>query len=227
MKLSHFSSTAILTIATLAMPVLSAQAATVEQNVTVTTKTEVNAEQGFAAPTSLKPGKQSGRVIPADSAVMVGFPNELSLDASQATTHMLQLAQPIYDANGEELLPVNSYINAKLRPTKEGIEVVADAIVVKGRKIALQTNSVVIPGQTLTIKSGMDAAQEQRKAGSGILGSLMGGFGMGGQAMEQGMMLGNAGGWISGLNSAQKMIVVKIPRGTVHLLSTTTAVTIP
>ncbi len=226
MKPSHLS-TAILTIATLALPLLPAQAGTVEQNVTVTTKTEINAEPGFAAPTGFKPGKQSGRVIPAESAIVVGFPNELSLDASKATIHMLQLAQPIYDANGEELLPVNAYINAQLKPTPEGIEIVADAVMVKGRKIALKTTSVVIPGQSLTIKSGMDAAQEQRKAGSGILGSLMGGFGMGGQAMEQGMMLGNAGGWISGLNSGQKMLVVKIPRGTVHLLSTTAAVTIP
>lgn len=216
-----------MTIATLALPLLPAQAATVEQNVTVTTKTEINGEQGFAAPTGFKPGKQSGRVIPADSAIVVGFPNELSLDASKTTTHMLQLAQPIYDADGEELLPVNSYINAQLKPTEEGIEIIADAVMVKGRKVALKTSSVVIPGQSLTIKSGMDAAQEQRKAGSGILGSLLGGFGASGQAMEQGMMLGNAGGWISGLGSGQKVLVVKIPRGTVHLLSTTTAVTIP
>jgi hypothetical protein len=226
MKLTQLSTT-VLTIATLALPLLPAQAATVEQNVTVTTKTEIDGSGGFTAPSGFKPGKQSGRIIPAESAIVVGFPNELSLDASKPTTHMLQLAQPIYDADGEELLPVNSYINAQLKPTEEGIEIIADAVMVKGRKVALKTTSVVIPGQSLTIKSGMDAAQEQRKAGSGILGSLLGGFGMGSQAMEQGMMLGNAGGWISGLGSGKKVLVVKIPRGTVHLLSTTAAVTIP
>jgi hypothetical protein len=226
MKLTQLSTT-VLTITTLALPLLPAQATTVEQNVTVTTKTEINGGGGFTAPTGFKPGKQSGRIIPAESAIVVGFPNELSLDASKPTTHMLQLAQPIYDGDGEELLSVNSYINAQLKPTEEGIEIIADAIMIKGRKVALKTTSVVIPGQSLTIKSGMDAAQEQRKAGSGILGSLLGGFGAGSQAMEQGMMLGNAGGWISGLGSGKKVLVVKIPRGTVHLLSTTTAVTIP
>jgi hypothetical protein len=247
MKLTPLSST-ILTIAATAIPFL-ASPAMAEQSVSVTSKTEVKAatKPGMQAetqaetqteiqtgtqtrqvnPTALKSSKPAARVIPADSVIMIGFPRELSLDASKPTTHMLQLAQPIYDDHGEELIPVNAYINVKLKPTQEGIEVVADAVTVKGRKVALTTNSVIIPGQTLTIKSGMEQAKENRTAASGLFGSLLGGLGASGAVMEQGMMLGNAGGWLTGLGAGQTMVVVKIPQGTVHMLATTTAVTLP
>lgn len=54
------------------------------------------------------------------------------------------------DSNGNLLAPMNSLVNAQLKPTGEGIQITLDALIVGGRFVPIQTAKLSVPMLTKT-----------------------------------------------------------------------------
>ena len=80
-------------------------------------------------------------VIAATFCSAIKFENERD-DRFPVT---LFLARPIMDNDGSILAPVNSLVNAQVEPTKEGVKIQIDAIVIGGRLISVKTSALSIP----------------------------------------------------------------------------------
>jgi hypothetical protein len=168
------------------------------------------------------------RMIPASTAITVVFPNALTLDAGVETSTTLVLAQPIYDENGNEAVPTNSLIGARLKPVKKGVEILTDFLVIRGRTVPIQASSVVVPGQTVTLKSGMENAREASQIGGKLGGSL---FGAGDaeniKNIKGGALAGTGVGILMGILSPKKATLVKIPQGSIFILSLQSPIVLP
>jgi hypothetical protein len=168
------------------------------------------------------------RMIPTSTAITVAFPNDLTLDAGVETSTTLVLAQPIYDENGNEAVPTNSLIGARLKPVKKGVEVLTDFLVIGGKTVPIQASSVVVPGQTVTLKSGMENAHEASQIGGKLGGTLFGAVDSENiKKIKGGALAGTGIGILTGILSSKKATVVKIPQGSIFILSLQSAVTLP
>lgn len=114
------------------------------------------------------------RAIPAATAIAIVFPSDLILNADTEQTTTLLLVQPIFDEAGNEIAPKNSLVSARLKPSKGGITVTTDFLVVRGKTVPIQASTVVIPGQTVTMQSGVEHAREASQIGGRLAGTVIG-----------------------------------------------------
>jgi hypothetical protein len=86
-------------------------------------------------------------VLPASSAVTVMFCNNIKFDAEQRSAFpvTLFLARPLMDAQGNVIAPTNSLVSATVTPTKEGVRLAAEGLVVGGQYIPIQTPQLSVP----------------------------------------------------------------------------------
>lgn len=177
-----------------------------------------------------QPGYSSNNtVIPQSTAITVAFPAQMVIDAKKEQDYptTLMLAQPLFDSNGNQLAPQNSPVAARVHPTKDGAQIIAESLVIQGRTIAIQASSPILPSRKVTIRSGVDQARALSPLGGRIGGGVLGGIGGGNFAdFNTGTMLGSGIGAIAGLASEKSIHVVEIPQGSVYVLTLQTPVAI-
>ncbi|BAZ40325.1 hypothetical protein NIES4101_62860 [Calothrix sp. NIES-4101] len=171
-----------------------------------------------------------GTVIPQSAALIVVVPADVTLDAEKGQSYPIVLltTQPIYDSNGNIIAPEKSRVNGSLKPTKQGIKIIAESVIIKGQIIPLQAESAVVPANTIKVASGIDKAKENSGAYSRFGASLVGAVGGGNlNGIKNGALVGSAVGILSGLTSSEKIQVVKIPQGSEYILTLQASVNLP
>lgn len=95
-------------------------------------------------PRSQRPKKIT---IPASAAVVVTFCSEFEFDEKQESSFPTTtfLARPIIDSEGNIAVPVNAPVNTQVKRDKKLVKLEADAIVVGGRVIPIQTTALSVP----------------------------------------------------------------------------------
>ncbi len=171
-------------------------------------------------------------VIPASAAIVVQLPQNLVVDVGQNQEHptTVPLAQPIYDMQGNELVPAQSPVSIKIKPENGGARIVADKIVVRGQIVMLQASTDVIPGRTVTEKSANQMARENSAVYGnlgGSIGGLFGGLSRRADNFELGGMIGSGIGILSGLGGAKEFRIVEFNSGMVYVLQMQAPVTLP
>jgi hypothetical protein len=167
--------------------------------------------------------------IPQSSAIIVAFPTEVTLDggADRDYPMTLLLAQPIWDNYGNMVAPQNSPISVRLQSKAGSIQVIAESLVVKGRVVPIQASSAVIPGNTVTVTSGLEKAKENSSLGVRLGGLALGAMNGGdAESIKQGALIGSGLGILTGLISSKEVSVVKIPQGSVYVLTLQATVTL-
>ncbi|WP_404788595.1 hypothetical protein [Altericista sp. CCNU0014] len=166
-------------------------------------------------------------VIPQSTALTVVFPANLTIDAKKEQDYptTLLLAQPLFDSYGNQIAAQNSPVSARIRPVKDGAQVIAESIVIQGRTVPIQATSPVLPSRKVTLSNGTDEAKALSPVAGRIGGGLFGGLN-GGDPMQfsQGAMLGSGIGAIAGLASGKSVHIVEIPQGSLYVLTLQTAV---
>jgi hypothetical protein len=225
----------LLTVIACTTKLVPAYAGTVEKETSMS-KTEIQSRSTKATTSENNPQVDTlrqntpkmQRRIPASAAIAISFPQELVLNADTETVTTLTTAQPVYDEEGNEATPVNSLVSARLRPVKGGIEIVADSIVVRGKTISLRASSIVVPGQTVTLESGAARASEAGQIGSKLAESFFGAINPNdSDGMKGGAMGGSLLGMVVGLATPKNATIVKIPRGSIYVLSVQSPVSLP
>jgi hypothetical protein len=188
--------------------------------------------QSYPQPQPQQTYSSASTVIPQSTAITVAFPAQMVIDAKKEQDYptTLMLAQPLFDSNGNQLAPQNSPVAARVHPTKDGAQIIAESLVIQGRTVAIQASSPILPSRKVTISSGVDQAKALSPLGGRIGGGLLGGIGGGNFAdFNTGAMLGSGIGAIAGLASAKSVHVVEIPQGSVYVLTlqTPVAITLP
>ena len=150
-----------------------------------------------------------GRIIPASSAIVVTVPNDVQLDAGGVTSITLVLSRAIFDKDGMEIAPINSLISARVIPDNGGIKIVADSLVLRGKHIRLQASTIAYRGETITTTSGISKADSFGNIGEVLLRP----FG------SDVSIVGRGFGTIVGLLSPERQTIVRIPLGTIFVLS--------
>ncbi|AFZ03138.1 hypothetical protein [Calothrix sp. PCC 6303] len=160
--------------------------------------------------------------IPQDVAIIISFPAPITVDAGQKQEFPLTvpLSQAIQDSRGNVVVPENTPVSIVLKPTKGGVQIIAQSLVVKGRIVKIKASSQMIPGTTITHKRANDKAVENGSIWGRIGGSALGAVSNGDpEKFDRGAMLGSAIGLVSGLRSAENTRVVQIPQSSVYVLS--------
>lgn len=85
--------------------------------------------------------------LPASSAVTVMFCSNVKFDDEQDSPFPVTvfLARPILDTNGNVVAPVNSLVSATVTPTEKGVKIKADAVVIGGQYIPIETPTLSVP----------------------------------------------------------------------------------
>jgi hypothetical protein len=237
MKLTNVSA-ALLALLTCTTKLTPTYAATVQQE-TRSTKTEIQTRSthttNSATSAQVVMMKQKTettqkiqQIIPTSAAIAIGFPNDMILNAKDETVTTLRTAQPVYDQNGSEVAPENSLITARLKPVKGGVEIVADSILIRGRVIPLRASSVVVIGQSVSVVTGLDGSKEGHNVGARAGAELLGLINPNnGDGMRAGGLGGGLLGMILGAGKAKKETIVKIPGGSIYVLSVESSVVLP
>jgi hypothetical protein len=193
-----------------------------------------------AVPTALPAAAQSvvpqvqaysgnNTVIPQSTAITVAFPAQMVIDAKKGQDYptTLMLAQPLFDSAGNQLAPQNSAVAARVHPTKDGAQIIAESLVIQGHTVPIQANSPILPSRKVTLRSGAEQARALSPVGGRIGGGLLGGI-RGGNLnnFNTGAMLGSGIGAIAGLASEKSVHVVEIPQGSVYVLTLQTPVAV-
>lgn len=86
-------------------------------------------------------------IIPASSAIAVTFCAGFEVNSKHKSGFpaTLFLARPLLDSNGNMIAPVNSLVTAQLKPTGEGVEITAEALVIGGLVVPIKTSTLSIP----------------------------------------------------------------------------------
>lgn len=182
----------------------------------------------FVQPTNSSVLPTSARTIPAATAIAVAFPSDLVLNADTEQTTTLILVQPIFDEAGNEIAPKNSLVSARLKPSKGGVTVTAEFLVVRGKTVPIQASNVIIPGQTATVQSGVERAREASQIGGRLVGTVVGATNVENiDGIKQGALAGTGIGLVFGLLSPKKATIVKITQGSIYVLTLQSAASLP
>lgn len=185
------------------------------------------------APTLAEPGttvtqqvRQGNTVIPAQSAVVVSFPQQLQVDAgqNQELPIPLVLIQPIYDQYGNEVVPANSVVKAKVVTGNEQAQIIVESLIIRGRVVPARAVSSPLSATTVTVSSSRDEARRYGAELTSFVGSVMGVLGADSQTIMQGGYGGNVLGMLIGRSSPKEVSVVGIPQGSTHVLTLQEAV---
>lgn len=86
-------------------------------------------------------------IIPSSSAIAVTFCAGFEVNSKHKSGFpaTLFLARPLIDSNGNMIAPVNSLVTAQLKPTGEGVEITAEALVIGGLVVPIKTSTLSIP----------------------------------------------------------------------------------
>lgn len=165
--------------------------------------------------------------IPASTGVIVSFLAPVSIDAGEGAYPMtLPLSQAIADSRGNVIAPENSPVSVVIQPEDGGARVIAQSIVIGGQIIPIQATSPIIPGTTITHMRANDRAADDGATLGRIAASGFGFFNGGDpDAFDQGAMLGNLIGMVSGRQD-ESTRVVQIPQGSVYVLALENAITL-
>jgi hypothetical protein len=171
-----------------------------------------------------------GAVVPQTAGVIITFPAAVTVDVGQKQDYplTLPLAQALTDSQGRTVVPENTPVSIKLKPTDGGIQIVAESLVVGGQIVPIQAASPVIPGTTITQMKGNQKAVETGAVYGRLGGSIFGVMGGGDpDRFDQGAMVGSALGLLSGLRSPEKVRIAQIPQGSVYVLALKSAINLP
>jgi hypothetical protein len=209
-----------LTVAITAPIVLPAKAAETKTT-TVTTTTTTTGQT--SSPNS------NQVVIPENSGVIIKLPMDITVDVGQKQEYPLTvpLMQPLYDLQGNEVIPVNTPVVIKLKPENGGARIVADSIVFRGRIVTISAATSVVPGQTIEQMSGEHKARQNSAVYGNLFGSVLGSIAPESKKadmFDQGGLIGGAIGIVSGLSSPKNVRIVQIPGDSVHVLSLQTPI---
>ena len=151
-------------------------------------------------------------IIPQASAIIVTFPIAVTLNneqKSRSPTSAL-LAQPLLDSSSNIIATVNSPVSIQLQPTKKGVQIQAEALVIGGRVIPIFASGPLIPYHTVTKVSGTQQPQAHQEFFNGLVGSMVGG--LVGNTLSAGLSM------ISSL-SPKTTRQADIPQGSVYILT--------
>ena len=223
---------AAIAFATVPMPHTFAQEANLEShlepNSTETTTPSVDASAPEVAPEAPLPGPSrllleaqaaNSRTIPASTGVVVTFLAPVTVDVEEAAYPMtLPLTSPIYDSLGNVVAPENSPVSVTITPEDDGAKIVAQSVLVNGQILAIQAESPLIPGTTITHMRANDRAADDGATFGRIAASGFGFFNGGDpDAFDRGGMLGNLVGMVTGRRDESSRLV-QIPQGSVFVL---------
>ncbi|MEB3294682.1 MAG: hypothetical protein VKJ24_16115, partial [Synechococcales bacterium] len=170
--------------------------------------------------------------IPQTAGVVIQMPMNLVIDVGQKqeVPYTVPLAQPLYDLQGNEVVPAQTPVSIKLKPENGGAKIVAEAIVVRGQMVPIQAMTAVVPGRTVTEQTGAQRAREN----SAVVGNLFGAIGGAAaplskraDAFEHAGMIGGAVGILSGLSSPRNYRIVEFAGGQVYVLQLQAPITLP
>jgi hypothetical protein len=166
------------------------------------------------------PNPQKARkIIPVSAAITIAFSQEMTVKANHRSSVILITTEPIIDEDGNEAVPARALVKAHFKPTKEGIEIVAESIVVRGRNIPLRASNIVIEGEVVTIESSKTRAEEDGQFGAN-LGDLIGNtLGLSPDEKERLRKAAETAGKIYGTLNARREMIVKIPQGSTYIFS--------
>jgi len=183
-------------------------------------------------------GNYQATPVAQSTAIVVAVPNaiqfELKGDQSYPTT--LMLMQPVLDAYGNVVVQANTPVQARVVPTKGGVQILAEALIAEGRAIPIQAISSPIPTQSMQRTDVEERADRNSSLGSRLVGSVFGLFGKKNSSnteqdpstalegpntgnMMKGGLIGNALGLVTGLVSSDRADIANIPQGSVYVLT--------
>lgn len=171
-------------------------------------------------------------VIPKSSGVIIKLPMDITVDVGQKQEYPLTvpLMQPLYDEQGNEIVPVNTPVVIKLKPENGGARIVAESIVFRGRIVEINAVTSVVPGQTIEQVSSGQRARENSGIYGNLFGSVMGAVAPNSKKadmFDQGGLIGGAVGILSGLSSPKNVRIVQLPGDSVHVLSLQAPIVLP
>jgi hypothetical protein len=175
---------------------------------------------------------QQGALIPQTAGLIIKLPANITVDVGQKQDYPLTvpLAQPLMDAQGNEVVPINTPVTIKIKPENGGARLVAESIVVKGQIVPVQANTAVIPGATLEQQSGAERARENSAVYGNLFGAVLGATApktRKAEQFDQGGMIGGAIGILSGLGSPKNVRIVQLPGDSVYVLSLQSPISLP
>ena len=188
--------------------------------------------------TSYNQNSYQGVTISQSTAIVVGFPQGLEIDAKQKESQSLTLplAQPITDSYGNELVSAGSLVSVKIVPEdKKGVYIVAESIIAGGQLIPVKASSSKIASVKIKVKTAKDQARENRAVfgnlGGNVAVALTNTNSESASAATKdattGAAVGNALGMVTGLLSAEHVYIVRIPQGSVYVLELDAPITLP
>lgn len=85
--------------------------------------------------------------LPASSAVTITFCSNIKFDAEQSSSFPVTvfLARPLLDTEGNIIAPINSLVSATVTPTDKGVKIQANALVIGGQYIPIETPTLSVP----------------------------------------------------------------------------------
>lgn len=163
----------------------------------------------------------STSTIPASTALTVTFPNNMVVNAKKKQDYpmTLFLAQPVFDTQGNQVIPANSPIAAKMKPTKGGAHIIAESLVINGRVVAVQASSPLIPSFSVTKRGSYESAHQGSSMLANVSGGITGGATGNNRAFNRASMFGGGLGALVGMATPKKHKVVEIPAGSVYVLT--------
>lgn len=155
-------------------------------------------------------------------AIVVYLPTDLVLDAGNKAPRpiTLGLAQDFMDSSGNIIAPRNSPVSAKIQYMGKGIKINVEGVVYKSKLIPIQASSELIPGDKVTVISGAEKAKQYSSMGGRFGGMALGLMGDGDTSSTfEGALGGVVLGMAIGLASPEEKHEVKIPQGSLYVLS--------
>lgn len=175
---------------------------------------------------------RQGAIVPQTAGLVIKLPASVTVDVGQKQEYPLTvpLAQPLLDAEGNEIVPVNTPVTIKIKPENGGARIVASSLVVRGQIVSIQAVTDVIPGNTIEQQSSSDRARENSGVYGNLFGAVLGATAPSGKKAErfdQGGLIGGAFGILSGLGSPKNIRVVQLPGDSVYVLSLQAPIALP
>lgn len=159
--------------------------------------------------------------IPKNTAIVIKILENHQLDAGQnkhySTTFLL--ASPILNNNGYVIVPSNSPVQGKIITGEGKAEIVVESLVINGKVVPVNTQSVTITGTKVTTVSRTQKAQKISNGLSRFASSVVGVFGGNSDEIIQGGFGGNATGILAGVLSPDQVSVVQINQGSTYVLT--------
>jgi hypothetical protein len=224
---------AVAITAPIALPVKAEETkTTTTTSMSKTVSTSVQTNQLQTNPGQTNQAQTNQVVIPQNSGVIIKLPMDITIDVGQKQDYPLTvpLMQPLYDDQGNEIVPVNTPVVIKLKPENGGARIVAESIVFRGRVVAINAAAGVVPGQTIEQVSGAQKAQQNGAVFGNMFGSILGAVAPESKKadmFDQGALIGGAVGILSGITSPKNVRIVQLPGDSVHVLMLQSSIVLP